>query len=184
MQRISIPLVVISVCTLTLNWGCVSSLDLNRKGITTAVDVQNLVQDNHPHDTPPPPIPSGYSRNVRYAYGSPYVLFPFDGTEYLPFCKRSVDEAVHWMDWIPDSKVTLIGHTDDQGSEVYNQILSIKRAQYVADKLTAAGIDPSRILVDSRGEIEPAVPNTSPGERALNRRVVIRMEPSVVERME
>jgi outer membrane protein OmpA-like peptidoglycan-associated protein len=176
--------IVTIVCTLELCSGCASLHDLNGEKGTAAIGALHLEQGDPTHDTPPPPMPSGHSRNVRYVYGSPYVLFPFDGTKYLPFCERSIDEAVYWMKWVPDSRVTFIGHTDNRGSATYNRTLGLKRAHFVADNLTAGGIDPSRISVSSLGESEPAVPNTSSGDRALNRRVDIRMEPRLVERME
>jgi outer membrane protein OmpA-like peptidoglycan-associated protein len=71
-----------------------------------------------------------------------------------------------------DYHVTLIGHTDDIGSERYNLNLSRRRAQrahdYIVEKF---GVDRSRLQVRWRGESEPLVSNRDDESRAENRRV-------------
>ncbi|MFP4278605.1 MAG: OmpA family protein, partial [Halochromatium sp.] len=75
--------------------------------------------------------------------------------------------------------VQVIGHTDDvpmRNTELFpsNWELSAARAARVARYLIdSAGLDPRRFTVIGRGEMEPAVPNTSDANRALNRRVEI-----------
>lgn len=74
--------------------------------------------------------------------------------------------------------VQVIGHTDDNPMDTEqfpsNWELSAARAARVARYLIdSAGIDPRRFTVIGRGEIEPAVPNTTAANRALNRRVEI-----------
>ena len=70
--------------------------------------------------------------------------------------------------------LNVIGHTDSQGAESYNQGLSERRAQAVADYLTSAGnVEPQRMQVTGKGEMEPLADNNTEQGRALNRRVVI-----------
>ncbi len=77
------------------------------------------------------------------------------------------------------TKVYVIGHTDDKGSETYNQNLSLKRAQSVADALRQhSSIDDTRIIVEGRGELEPVASNNTKEGRAQNRRVDI-ISPSI-----
>jgi type VI secretion system protein ImpK len=74
-------------------------------------------------------------------------------------------------------KVLVIGHTDDvpSGSAQFpsNWALSKARAKAVVELLAPRAGPASRYTVEGRGETEPLVPNTSPANRARNRRVVI-----------
>ena len=56
-------------------------------------------------------------------------------------------------------QVVLVGHADRIGSEEYNQELSEKRAQAVADYLAQKGVDSSRLQVEGRGKSEPITGN-------------------------
>ena len=69
--------------------------------------------------------------------------------------------------------VIIIGHTDNTGSAAYNQILSLKRAQSVADYLVSQGISRSVMLIGGKGESQPVASNKTKAGRAANRRVVI-----------
>jgi outer membrane protein OmpA-like peptidoglycan-associated protein len=67
--------------------------------------------------------------------------------------------------------VLVVGHTDDRGSAVVNDRLSVARAASVAKYLEAKGIAASRIAAQGRGEDQPMAPNDRDYGRALNRRV-------------
>lgn len=68
--------------------------------------------------------------------------------------------------------VSIEGHTDDVGSESYNQILSFRRAVTAATHLVLRdGFDPARIFVKGYGETQPIEDNNSDTGRAKNRRV-------------
>ncbi len=73
----------------------------------------------------------------------------------------------------PDSQVTVIGYTDDTGNDSINNPLSVNRAASTRAYLVSQGIASNRISIDGRGSSEPLVPNTSPENRAKNRRVEI-----------
>jgi type VI secretion system protein ImpK len=74
-------------------------------------------------------------------------------------------------------KVLVIGHTDDVASSTVqfpsNWALSKARAASVVELLARRAGPPARYALEGRGETEPLVPNTSPANRARNRRVVI-----------
>ena len=75
--------------------------------------------------------------------------------------------------------LTITGHTDDVADEAYNQTLSEKRAQAVADRLaTLTDLSGWTVTVVGKGESEPAVEGTTPEARAANRRVEIVVSPS------
>jgi outer membrane protein OmpA-like peptidoglycan-associated protein len=69
--------------------------------------------------------------------------------------------------------VTIIGHTDNTGSDAVNNPLSRDRAVHTRDYLAARGVSPSRFSVEGRGSREPLVDNNSGANRARNRRVEI-----------
>jgi len=75
--------------------------------------------------------------------------------------------------------VHVVGHTDNVGSDGFNQQLSERRAQSVADYMVDRSVQVSRLLTEGRGEYEPRENNASEAGRALNRRVEIFLKPIV-----
>jgi outer membrane protein OmpA-like peptidoglycan-associated protein len=73
----------------------------------------------------------------------------------------------------PNSRLTIIGHTDSTGSPAINNPLSVDRAQSVRDYLAARGVSVNRMDAVGRGEREPIADNNSESGRAQNRRVEI-----------
>jgi outer membrane protein OmpA-like peptidoglycan-associated protein len=73
--------------------------------------------------------------------------------------------------------VDVYGHTDNTGSDSYNQALSQRRASSVASYLTSQGIDGRRFYVNGLGESQPIASNGSESGRAQNRRVEIQLTP-------
>ena len=67
----------------------------------------------------------------------------------------------------------IVGHTDSKGSKAYNQKLSERRAQAVADFLRTFGVKNS-MSVKGMGEVQPVADNATDAGRAQNRRVEIR----------
>jgi len=72
----------------------------------------------------------------------------------------------------PD-KISIVGHTDSIGSDKYNQDLSERRANSVANFLTSNGMNRNVINVSGKGESQPVASNSSKDGRAQNRRVDI-----------
>ena len=68
-------------------------------------------------------------------------------------------------------KIRIEGHTDDRGSDSYNQKLSEKRAAAVLRYLVEAGLDPDRLVAVGYGEARPIDDNTTDEGRERNRRV-------------
>lgn len=82
---------------------------------------------------------------------------------------------VSYLKKFPVKKVIIEGHTDSQGSEAYNQQLSLKRAQAVKNYLISQGIPAERIEAIGLGESQPISENNTPQGRQLNRRVQIKL---------
>lgn len=73
----------------------------------------------------------------------------------------------------PITSVTIIGHTDNTGSDAINNPLSVDRANAARDYLVGRGVAAQRIATDGRGSREPVANNSTPAGRAQNRRVEI-----------
>ena len=78
-----------------------------------------------------------------------------------------------WLDKYPGSKLLITGHTDMVGTNEYNLQLGLERAKIVAGYIQNLGINGSRILVESRGEIQPLAGYITEENRAKNRRTEI-----------
>ena len=77
------------------------------------------------------------------------------------------------------TRIVVIGHTDDIGSEESNLELSRRRAEAARAWLVARGIDESLFGIEARGETAPAAENSTARGRSLNRRVEVQY---VIER--
>ncbi len=122
---------------------------------------------------PPPPPPPAPEPEVLFEFDST-VFFAFDSAAVRDSARAELNEAAGIL--AARDELILIevaGHTDSIGDETYNQQLSERRAQAVADYLVGRGIDRNRLKVVGFGESRPKVPNTTPENRQQNRRVVL-----------
>ena len=78
----------------------------------------------------------------------------------------------------PNSRVEVLGHTDNTGSAALNMDLSQRRAQSVAGILAAAGVSSSRLIATGVGFNQPIASNSTAEGRAQNRRVEILIRPT------
>ncbi len=102
------------------------------------------------------------------------VRFEFDSYKLRSSSFPELDNVVKYMQTHPKVTVQLLGHTDDVGSENYNQRLSRNRAQSVAHYLKTQGIAAGRIDVFGYGKSRPLISEVTPFARRVNRRVEIR----------
>lgn len=70
-----------------------------------------------------------------------------------------------------DLRIKIIGHTDSNGEDAYNIDLSERRAQRVRQFLMDAKVPADKIVIEYRGERDPATSNATSHGKALNRRV-------------
>ena len=87
-----------------------------------------------------------------------------------------LDNVVTVLKKVPDMNINIIGHTDSDASEEYNQKLSEDRAQAVADYLVQKGIDAQRLNVSGMGETMPIYANDGKFKN-WNRRVELFLIP-------
>lgn len=85
----------------------------------------------------------------------------------------SLDKVASVFSQYPETKLTIVGHTDNTGKEEFNQKLSEDRARAVVNYLIGKGIAAGRLTATGRGELEPRYSNADAGGRAKNRRVEI-----------
>ena len=69
------------------------------------------------------------------------------------------------------SMILIEGHCSSEGSNLYNQNLSEKRAEEVKKQLTKIGIEGNRIKTKGYGETNPLYSNDTEDERKMNRRI-------------
>ena len=71
----------------------------------------------------------------------------------------------------PTVNIEIAGHTDADGEDGFNQMLSEKRAQAVADYLVKAGLPADRFTATGYGSTQPIAGNDTDEGKAQNRRI-------------
>jgi outer membrane protein OmpA-like peptidoglycan-associated protein len=106
------------------------------------------------------------------------ILFATDSYTVRSDLQRDLRTVASNLLAYPDSTIQIIGHTDNEGDAAYNQTLSERRANAVADVLMGEGVPFGRIDAIGRGESQPITSNLTPEGRAENRRVEIVILPT------
>ena len=101
----------------------------------------------------------------------PNLYFDFDKSFIREEGKEKLDELVEELSDSKEYEIEVGGHTDAIGTNAYNIGLSERRAQSVFKYLLSKGVTNAYVSSNYYGEEKPAVPNTSPANRQLNRRV-------------
>ena len=99
------------------------------------------------------------------------VLFKSGSYELLPGARERLAKISGIVLAYPGLHLEVEGHTDNIGSEEYNQSLSERRAEAVRDYLVQQGTASSAIVARGLGMSEPIASNDTPAERQQNRRV-------------
>ena len=79
--------------------------------------------------------------------------FALNSAELTDEDKAKLDEMAVNLNRLKFVAGTVVGHTDSSGTEAYNQQLSERRAQTVADYLQAKGVAPGRLAASGAGEM-------------------------------
>lgn len=99
------------------------------------------------------------------------IFFESGLSELLPSSDFEINKLNNILTESPDSKIRIVGYTDNVGSDEDNQLLSLSRAEAVKDALIGKGINASRIMVQGLGEANPIDTNDTEEGRKNNRRV-------------
>ncbi|MFN3643913.1 MAG: OmpA family protein [Gemmobacter sp.] len=105
------------------------------------------------------------------------ILFATDSAAVRPDLQADLRAVAANLLQYPNTRVEVIGHTDNTGSAAYNLDLSQRRAGAVASVLIGAGVPAGRVVAVGRGEDIPVATNLTPQGRAQNRRVEIVIRP-------
>lgn len=103
--------------------------------------------------------------------GGNHLKFEFDKADLSAKDRELLSRIAGILVTAQDYTISVNGHTDDVGSDAYNQGLSQRRAQAVRDYLVTAGVPADILEVVGHGKSLPLVRGTSEAARARNRRV-------------
>jgi OOP family OmpA-OmpF porin len=99
------------------------------------------------------------------------IFFDFDKTILRPESYPELNKVVELMEQNPGLIIEIGGHTDDKGSDEYNEKLSQGRSEAVREYILSQFIEPNRVTAKGYGESKPEVANDTDDNRQINRRV-------------
>ena len=101
------------------------------------------------------------------------ILFATNKADLNATSKESLKEFAAKMVDLPDTDITIYGHTDNTGSDAVNERLSLQRAESVEKYLNSCGISTDRMTAEGKSYTMPVASNETKEGRAQNRRVEI-----------
>jgi outer membrane protein OmpA-like peptidoglycan-associated protein len=104
------------------------------------------------------------------------TAFDTDSSSIKPGFHSTMDKVADVVVRYGKTTLTIVGHTDNVGSNDYNQKLSERRALSVAQYLESRRVDGMRLATAGKGETVPLASNASESGRQANRRVEIYVE--------
>jgi OmpA-OmpF porin, OOP family len=119
---------------------------------------------------PPPPPPAPVSEKVTFAADA---FFDVDKSVLKPEARAKLDDLVSKTAGINLEVIIAVGHTDSDGSDAYNQKLSIRRSDAIKAYLVGKGVEKNRVYTEGKGEKQPVADNKTKEGKAKNRRVEI-----------
>jgi outer membrane protein OmpA-like peptidoglycan-associated protein len=99
------------------------------------------------------------------------ILFAANSDKIQAGSNEIIQQIADALNESKELKIQIIGHTDSDGDDAKNLLLSKKRAAAVKVKLVSMGIAAIRLTTDGKGEAEPVADNSSAEGKAQNRRV-------------
>ena len=153
--------------------GC--ALDGDRDGVPDGIDQCPDTAAGSPVDATGCPV-SAIERDIEAgSYNFDAVNFAHDSSVLRPAATPILQEVGRVLVARNNQNVRLTGHTDSQGTEIYNQALSVRRATAVRDYLRTnfPALNSARFELVGAGELQPVADNSTAAGRAQNRRVEI-----------
>ncbi|MBV1917864.1 MAG: OmpA family protein [Sphingomonadaceae bacterium] len=125
---------------------------------------------------PPPPPPPLVPDTLCSQPVAGIVFFDWDSAVPGVDASQTLDSVVNNFNGCGWSGLVVTGHTDRSGSDAYNDVLSVARANAIADLLGAKGLAAGQMAVSGRGEGEPKVPTLDGERNPTNRRVEVTVQ--------
>lgn len=122
-----------------------------------------------PAPVAPAPAPAA---PVKVTYTAD-AFFDFNKSVLKPEGKAKLDDLVTKAKAVNLEVIIAVGHTDSIGTDVYNQKLSVARADAVKEYLVSKGIEKNRVYTEGKGEKNPIADNKTKEGQAKNRRVEV-----------
>lgn len=101
------------------------------------------------------------------------ILFNVNSYQLKPEAKRNIEDLAKTLQKYEDTNILVEGHTDNTGTDEYNQTLSEKRAEAVSNYAKSLGVSGSRFSTVGYGESQPIADNATIAGKQDNRRVEI-----------
>jgi outer membrane protein OmpA-like peptidoglycan-associated protein len=101
------------------------------------------------------------------------ILFDHNSAALRAASRNTLGDLARNFAQYPDNLIAVEGHTDETGTDAYNQRLSEQRAANVADYLIDNGVSARNVTVYGYGESRPKSSNATAEGRQMNRRVEI-----------
>jgi len=103
------------------------------------------------------------------------TYFAFDKSDFNVDARTNkyFDDSNAFLNQNPQAKLSITGYTDAVGTDEYNLALGYRRAQSVRHYFESKGVPVNKIILESRGEKDPADDNNTSAGRANNRRTVL-----------
>jgi len=101
------------------------------------------------------------------------ILFDVDQSYVKDQYRGELSELSRILNKYEDTNIMLVGHTDSTGTPEYNQGLSERRADSVANYLATQNVNSARFTTEGYGESQPVATNDTEAGRAQNRRVEV-----------
>ena len=120
-------------------------------------------------------LPDSIVREKAAMPGNMVIYFAFDESEFDANSEtdKYLDESSTYLYQNDQALLSITGYTDAVGSDDYNQALGYRRAQRMQHYFESRGMPEKKILIESKGEKDPAGDNNTEAGRANNRRATI-----------
>jgi len=171
MQTIPIRVLASSLLALGLS-ACGGTISFSDTSSLAIVGTPPKPPEPPKEEPPPPPKPKRVEVTADKIVIREKIQFDLNKATIKPESDELLGEIVEVFKENPHiKKVSIEGHTDNQGSDSYNQKLSDQRAKSVLDYLVGKGIDAKRLTSKGFGESKPIGSNDTEEGKEQNRRV-------------
>lgn len=138
--------------------------------------VPTIVPNDIPANDQPDPVKDEVPEDIQQVMiDLSNTLFAFNKFDLNAKARGYLDTVVAWLKQHEDLKIEIAGHTDNIGTDEYNQKLSESRAKSVYDYFVKNGVKAENLSYSGYGESQPIATNDTDEGRQQNRRVELKI---------